>query len=361
MTRYLLGELIGPILAGIALFLALLMSVDLVAGPGRILLEARGASTTGRYLLLMAPSWLVLTLPMGIVLGTLTAYRRLANDNELLAIQSGGLSPWAVTWPGLALFALAALLNFGLSDQVVPQTASQAAELLLESHSKQGLSRALVSGLEVLPDGRERLVCARTFSPEEGTASGVFVNYFYEGRRQQQLYAEKAVWQEGGWKLEGVRRTTFDGHENLATELTAEHLYSASPLEPMSAPRELLKQRRPPRLLSRADIKERLRTHPDRQSAARLLLVYHQRLAMPLACLVLGALALQLGQMPGRSGPAFALASSMVIFFVYWLVSSAAGVLCEAGRLPAVVAAYGPDVVALAATVGVAGRRVRGR
>ncbi|MCA9797524.1 MAG: LptF/LptG family permease, partial [Candidatus Eremiobacteraeota bacterium] len=86
-----------------------------------------------------------------------------------------------------------------------------------------------------------------------------------------------------------------------------------------------------------------------------------QRLAMPLACLVLGALALQLGQVPGRSGPAFALATSMVIFFAYWLASSAAGVLCEGGKLAPIAAAYGPDGLGLAAAAWVAFKRTKGR
>ena len=88
LRRYLLREIGGAFLAGIAIFssiLFLLRALDLIE-----MIFARGVPATLvlRLLTAIGPSFLEATLPMAFLLGVVAALGRMAADNETLALRA---------------------------------------------------------------------------------------------------------------------------------------------------------------------------------------------------------------------------------------------------------------------------------
>ena len=122
MDRWLLGELIGPLLFGIAAFTAVSLSVGVVfelvrrvAESGLPLLAAM------QVLLLRLPGFLVLAFPMATLMATLLAYSNLSGSSELTALRSVGVSTRRMVLPALVLSLLMSVLTFLFNDLIVPQ------------------------------------------------------------------------------------------------------------------------------------------------------------------------------------------------------------------------------------------------
>ncbi len=80
---------------------------------------------------------------------------------------------------------------------------------------------------------------------------------------------------------------------------------------------------------------------------APLRVLFHLKLAIPWACVILAVLGASLGVGPQRSGAGMGLAMSVLIVFAYYVVMSFSRSFGEGGYLPPVVAAWAPNIIFL--------------
>ena len=93
MDRWLLQELIGPLLFGIAAFTAVSLSVGVVFELVRRVAESGLPLLAAMNVLgLRLPGFLVLSFPMATLMASLLAYSRLSGSSELTALRSIGVS-----------------------------------------------------------------------------------------------------------------------------------------------------------------------------------------------------------------------------------------------------------------------------
>jgi lipopolysaccharide export system permease protein len=138
LTAYITRELIPPLLAGTLLFVAILsfgyffISSQFLNGvPAGLLL---------RWIGYQMPDTLVKVFPMGVVLMVVVAFGRLANERELVAIQSGGIGLGRIARPVAVIAGLVALLSIWLSLWVAPQANVETRGLYWDTLTRAGLS-----------------------------------------------------------------------------------------------------------------------------------------------------------------------------------------------------------------------------
>jgi lipopolysaccharide export system permease protein len=113
MDRWLLQELVGPLLFGIAAFTAVSLSVGVVFELVRRVAESGlPPQVAVQVLLLRLPGFLVLAFPMATLMATLLAYSRLSGSSELTALRSVGVGTTRMVIPALALALAMSLLTF---------------------------------------------------------------------------------------------------------------------------------------------------------------------------------------------------------------------------------------------------------
>ena len=208
MDRWLAGELLGPLLFGVAAFTTVSLSVGVVFELVRRVAES-GLPVVAAFqvLLLRLPSFLVLSFPMATLMATLLAYSRLSSTSELTALRSIGVATWRMVLPALVVAGLMSGLTFVFNDVIVPR-ANQAASITFD----RALGRALSSerGKDVVysrfgaiqasdpatpvRDGLAQLFYAREF--REGVMLDVTVLDFSHQGQQQIMTAEKGIWNE---------------------------------------------------------------------------------------------------------------------------------------------------------------------
>ncbi|MFM7651301.1 MAG: LptF/LptG family permease, partial [Vulcanococcus sp.] len=141
MDRWLVSELLGPLLFGIAAFTAVSLSVGVVFELVRKVAEAGLPPLVAMQVLsLRLPGFLVLSFPMATLMATLLGYSRLSGSSELTALRSIGVSTRRMVMPALSVAVLMTALTFVFNDVIVPSSNLAASDTL-----DAALGRALAS------------------------------------------------------------------------------------------------------------------------------------------------------------------------------------------------------------------------
>ena len=119
LIRYLLKELAGPLAVGIGFLFLLLFVMQFLRGADVLLGTAVTARDMGRIVLFLSPHLLVMALPIAFLMAILLGFGRLAEDRELIALQSVGIGPWHIVILPLAVGAVLGglLLLFSFSAE----------------------------------------------------------------------------------------------------------------------------------------------------------------------------------------------------------------------------------------------------
>ncbi|WP_310583570.1 LptF/LptG family permease, partial [Deinococcus sp.] len=139
LTAYITRELVPPLLAGTLLFVAVLSF-----GYFFISSQFLGGVPAGlivRWIAYQMPDTLVKVLPMGVVLMVVVAFGRLANERELVAVQSGGIGLGRIARPVAVIAGLVALLAVWLSLWVAPRANVETRGLYWDTLTRSGLSQ----------------------------------------------------------------------------------------------------------------------------------------------------------------------------------------------------------------------------
>lgn len=129
VDRYLLRELVGPFLAGIALATLLILALQLQNQVGELVKNPAGRALALERVLYSLPSVVSLSMPVATVLAVSLAVNRLARDNEVTVLRGTGLRLVRLFLPLSVVGALLAVTNFWLADRVVPEASRRAARL----------------------------------------------------------------------------------------------------------------------------------------------------------------------------------------------------------------------------------------
>jgi lipopolysaccharide export system permease protein len=360
LDRWLLGELIAPLLFGIAAFTAVSLSVGVVFELVRRVAESGLPAWVALQVLgYRLPSFLVLSFPMATLMATLLAYSRLSSGSELTALRSIGVSTRRMVAPALALALVMSALTFMFNDQIVPKANRQATISF-----DRGLGRAVTAGNgeHVLyptfgqiqkPDG----------SIEKGLSQLFYADKFYNGEMQdvtvldfsrpgqrQMLQASRARWNDsvGMWEFLDGRITSVDtGSSALTTSARFDrYLYpmSRNPIRVAELPTDasvmtVAEARRAERLLREAG---------NQLESRRLRVRIQEKFAFPAICLVFGLIGSSLGVRPHvRTSRSQGFGISVLLIFGYYLMSFIFSSLGIKGTLLPIGAAWLPVLVGI--------------
>jgi lipopolysaccharide export system permease protein len=359
LDRWLVQELVGPLLFGIAAFTAVSLSVGVVfelvrrvAESGLPLLAAL------QVLMLRLPGFLVLSFPMATLMATLLAYSRLSGSSELTALRSIGVSTRRMVVPGLLIALAMTLLTFVFNDMIVPQANLEATNSL-----ERALGKALTTekGNNVLYSrfGRAKSLEGETvrqlthlFYSRKYLAGQMLditlIDFSRVGQRQM-LNAETGRWNEekSMWEFNNGRIVNIDEKTGTTTSANFDRYFypfSRDPLEVAKLPTDpgtmtVGQARRAERLLRQAG---------NAKEARRMRVRIQEKFAFPAICLVFGLIGSSLGVRPhSRTSRSQGFGISVLLIFGYYLMSFIFSSLGITGTLPPFLAAWLPVAIGL--------------
>ena len=359
LDRWLLGELIGPLLFAIAAFTVVSLSVGVMFELVRRIVESGlPVGIAVQVLLLRLPSFLVISFPMATLMATLLAYSRLSANSELTALRSVGISATRMIAPALALALVMTGLTFVFNDVIVPRT-SLSAEITLQRALGRSVSTEkgnniiysrfgrLVAGDGELETGLAQLFYAKKFN--EGVMRGVTVLDFSRLGFTQMLVADEARWneRESKWEFLDGQILTLSPSGSVTSADFDRYLYplSAAPIRIAKLPKDANNMT----VAEAIEAERMLDEAGDRKEARRMRVRIQEKFTLPMACLVFGLIGSSLGAKPnGRTSRSQGFGISVVLILVYYVLSFSFSSLGVKGTLPPVVAAWAPVLISLA-------------
>jgi len=162
-----------------------------------------------RYYYLYIPYIVYLTLPVATLLATLFTIGGLTRTNELSAMHSSGVPfrrPLALL---LTTAAVCAVGIYYLGETLVP--AANRSRLDIERYEVRRIPRETRANLGRLyfQFGAGKQLYIDRFNAETGEAYGIQLTNVNEGRITSRIDAEKMVWRDGKWRLQGAVEKRF--------------------------------------------------------------------------------------------------------------------------------------------------------
>ena len=358
LDRWLLGELIGPLLFAIAMFTVLAITVGALFELVRLISEKNLPVLIATQVLLeRLPSFLVLSFPMATLFATLLAYGRLSSNSELTALRSVGVTSTRMIIPALVLAFLMTNLTFLFNDVLVPRS-NRSAEVTLSS--ALGAAIASEKGDDIIysrfgrleqadgstKKGLQQLFYAGKF--RDGTMINVTLLDFSRVGFTQMLQAETAEWNENEakWEFLNGQILTLTPSGSTTSADFDRYLYplSAAPIRIAQLPKDA----RNMTVSEALQAEQLLQNAGDLKGARKLQVRIQEKFTFPMACLVFGLIGASLGAKPNNRtnrGQGFAL--SIVMILTYYLLASSFSALGVKGTLTPILAAWSPIMICL--------------
>tara|TARA_B100000482_G_scaffold50528_1_gene33856 strand:- start:5 stop:1168 length:1164 start_codon:yes stop_codon:yes gene_type:complete len=358
LDRWLLGELIGPLLFAIAMFTVLAITVGALFELVRLISEKNLPVLIATQVLLeRLPSFLVLSFPMATLFATLLAYGRLSSNSELTALRSVGVTSTRMIIPALVLAFLMTNLTFLFNDVLVPRS-NRSAEVTLSN--ALGTAIASEKGDDIIysrfgrleqadgstKKGLQQLFYAGKF--RDGTMINVTLLDFSRVGFTQMLQAETAEWNENEakWEFLNGQILTLTPSGSTTSADFDRYLYplSAAPIRIAQLPKDA----RNMTVSEALQAEQLLQNAGDLKGARKLQVRIQEKFTFPMACLVFGLIGASLGAKPNNRtnrGQGFAL--SIVMILTYYLLASSFSALGVKGTLTPILAAWSPIMICL--------------
>ncbi|MEY2407903.1 MAG: lipopolysaccharide export system permease protein [Verrucomicrobiota bacterium] len=369
LDRYLLRELLVPFaycLGGFLIFWTAFDVLDELSTLQRLQLKLPEVL---EYYLVKTPEFLVTVVPIALLLALLYTLTNLARHNEVTAIRAAGVSLFRIALPYLAVGLGLSTGIFAVNEFWVPQSHERAQEIRDRhlANRPSAAKKEWAQNLGFVSGGGARNWWIQSFHLRTFDMFGALVVWTPADGQPHVLNAERARWLTNTWvftnvnvkiKPEGAdERTVALHYQSLVvpefTE-TPDQIKSEIKMNRLENMKEVIKAQ-----FSIREILDYQRLHPDGTSKQKKLdTMLHGRMATPWTCLVVVLIALPFGAASGRRNVFAGVASSILICFVYFVLSHTALALGSYGYVKGWVAAWCPNVL-----FGLAGiiltRRVR--
>ncbi len=357
--RWLIMELISPLLFAVAAFTVVSLSVGVMFELVRKIVESGlPVFIAVQVLLQRLPSFLVISFPMATLMATLLAYSRLSANSELTALRSVGVTATRMIMPALALALVMSSLTFVFNDVVVPRS-NRSAEITLRR--ALGKSIATEKGDNIVysrfgtierPDGSSGKGLVQLFYASrfrDGTMTGVTVLDFSRMGFTQMLVAESANWndREAKWEFLNGQILTLTPSGSTTSADFVRYLYplSAAPIRIAKLPKDANNMT----VAEALQAEQLLLNAGDLKETRRLQVRIQEKFTLPMACLVFGLIGASLGAKPNsRTSRSQGFGISVVLILVYYVLSFSFSSLGVKGTLPPVLAAWSPVLISLA-------------
>jgi len=363
IDRWLLGQIIPPMLFAISAFTVISLSVGVMFDLIRKVVEyGLPLFLALKVLFFSLPSFLVLSFPMAVLLSTLLAYGKLSSNSELLALKSLGIKTSRIISPAIALSIFMTGLTFYFNDNLVPKS-NKLAETTL---------RAGIGGSFVEEKAKENIMFSRygsriSASTKKPTRSNsklthIFYAQWYENKImknvtvldfsredfQKILKANSARFNKknSSWIFSEGSIVSIDPNGQTTNIQFKEYIYPF-----IEGPIELAKV---PKDANDMTLKEALKAEKiykntgNLKEIRRIQVRIQEKFTLPCACLVFGLIGSSLGSKSNlRSSKSQGFGLSVILILIYYVMSFVFSSFGVKGLLSPIFAAWLPVLISL--------------
>jgi len=363
IDRWLLGQIIPPMIFAISAFTVISLSVGVMFDLIRKIVEfGLPLFLALKVLFFSLPSFLVLSFPMAVLLSTLLAYGKLSSNSELLALKSLGIKTSRIISPAIAISIFMTGLTFYFNDNLVP-----ASNKLAETTLRAGIGSSFSE-----ENAKENIMFSRygsrinskTQKPTKNNSklTHIFYSQWYENKImknitvldfsredfQQILKAKTGRFDKKSstWIFSDGSIVSIDSGGQTTNIQFKEYIYPfvEGPMELAKVPKDANEM-----TLKQAIQAEKIYEKTGNLKEVRRIKVrIQEKFTLPFACLVFGLIGSSLGSKSNlRSSKSQGFGLSVILILIYYIMSFVFSSFGVKGILPPIFAAWLPVLISL--------------
>ncbi|MCD6119190.1 LptF/LptG family permease [bacterium] len=352
LEKYVFTEVFGWYLLGIMGFTFFMIITSVFMLGEKIFSKKIPIYTTLKVLIVSAPAYLVLALPVAMLFATLMAMGRLSRDNEITMFVASGVSLYSIFVPFLCLALYTTLASWSIYEYLVPANNREWTKVLAVFWDSQVVEFIRPNLVIKAPD--DKYFYIEEVDRDKGRMYNLRLYDYANDRPSPRLFFAEEAWVENKYlnlknvsvieteeKDGGIIATAVAEHTSvdISRRLGAEE-YEISPQE-----------------LSSADLRARIRKRQKtigllKKPSARLLqehamdlTEYYLKFSIPLASVVFVLVAVPLSLRGPRDERNLGIIQAFILIMVYYLFFFTFKMLGSIGRVPPMMAGWMPTLI----------------
>jgi len=346
-TLYILKEILPIFFIGLMTFTIILLMDKILKLIELVVNRGGSLSNILMIFLFISPSFLIMTIPVAVLLGTLLTFGRLSSDGEITAFKASGMSLYQLFLP-ISIFALAAflltsfLVFYGLPwgnrgfKATLYRLAQSKADIEIKERIFNDAFNNLVVYVDRVPLQGNHMEGILIYDQREKGKSNTIIareGFIINNPESQEIILTLRNGDIHRFEPEAhtFQRIKFDTYD-LKLELA----------KTFAAIEKKLKDRE----MSIDDIRKKMeeikKTGKDTTSYEVEL---HKRYAIPFTCIVFALIGVPLGIQPHRSGRSYGFILSILILLAYYVSLTASEILAVKKIIPAFIGGWIPNLL----------------
>ena len=297
------------------------------------------------YLWDVSPSLIYLIAPLAVMLAVLITFGLMEKSSELTAMKASGMSIYRAAQPVIVLSALFAVGLFVFDQLYIPRT-NREQEILRNQIKGKPAQTYLRADRKWIFGQSSEIYYYQVFDPDTNHFGGISIFEFDPNNFQltRRIHAERAHWEENlhKWVFETGWVRTLQGASIRDYQTFEVATFNELHEDPSYFKKEVKQS---------AEMNyEELRHYIDdlQQSGfdtVRLKVQLQKKIAFPLITLVMAILAIPFAASGRRGGALAGVAVAIGIAVFYWVTAGVFEAMGAANQLPAMIAAWAPDLI----------------
>lgn len=339
---YILKEILPIFFIGLMVFTLILLMDKILKLIEMIVTKGVSLSQIFMLLLFISPSFLIFTIPMAVLLGTLLSFGRLSGDSEVTAFKASGMSLYQLFLPVSIFSIIATILTTFLVFYGLPWgNRGFKAMLFLMAQSKADIEIKE----RVFNDVFDGLVVYVDKVPIRGKKmEGILIYDERDATKINTIFAREGFLVSNPSSQEVTLRLTNGDIHRFEPRA---NIYQKAQFDTYDLRLELAKvftamgRKLREHEMSIDDIKEKIEKKKGiGEDTIPLEVEIQKRYAIPFSCIVFALIGVPLGIQPRRSGRSHGFVFSILILLAYYISLSASEILALQQTLPTFLAGW---------------------
>lgn len=343
IDRYIIQKFLMILVYTILAFIVIFIVVDLIEHLDKFLSYHAGYRQVALYYFYYIPFIIILTLPISMLLSSLFSLGSMAQYNEIIAIQTSGVSLYRILAPVLAIAFFISLLSGVVGETILPKTNRLRLDVYRYQIKKEVRQVKTARTQLAIEDTGHRQLFIQFYEVGRKRAHNVNILWVRGDKIIKRLDCRYMQWDSRHemWKLLQVTERIFSDSSE-----TVQQFDSLNYTDSHITPEDLVELEIQPEEMDYAQLKRFVNKMQALGADPRRWLVdLHMKISYPLASFIIVLFGAPLAARKRRSGPALGFALALLISFVYFLFLRSGQVLGHKGELAPWLAAWIGNIV----------------
>src|SRR6185312_7037140 len=346
LEGYISREFLGYSGLLLVTFLVLVLVFTLFELIGSILQNHIAPTVVLRYLLYFTPQMFYMMAPVAILMGVLITFGLMSKANEVTALKASGVSAYRLLIPVLVAACALCAIQFGLDATWLPGFNQKQDELHAQIKGQPAQTFRNPEHKWVFGQAND-IFYFSFFDPGRAEFAGISVFEFSPANFQltRRIFAKSARWDDSihSWVFTNGWERVFGPTQN-----SFQRFQVASFGRLQETPGYFATDARQGSQMTYRELQAYIHTlQASGYDVARLSIALWKKLSYPLITVVMALLAFPFALSVGRRGTVAGVTVGIVVAIAYWSSASLLEALGNLNQLPAVLAAWTPDVLFL--------------